>query len=106
MSVGPLPPTGPLAGSPLAQGAASESSAAKDGTDAERTARNESRSAEAGGIGRTEEEAESQDRDADGRQLWQRRRADGNAANESAESSQRPSRDPTGDCGRELDLSG
>ena len=105
MSVGPLPPTGPLAGSPLAQGAASDAAAAKDGTDAERTARNEARAAEADGIGRTEEDAESQDRDADGRQVWQRRRASRDAAEEPAEPPA-GSRDPSGTCGRQLDLSG
>jgi hypothetical protein len=62
---------------------------------------------QASGIGETKEESESSDRDADGRRLWEfgeRQPTEEETAAEALKSSLE--KDPTGDRGGQLDLSG
>jgi hypothetical protein len=61
----------------------------------------------AGGIGPTEQEQEAQDRDADGRQLWEQRQGNRPEDPASAEAPQViAAKDPSGDRGSLLDLHG
>ena len=62
----------------------------------------------AAGIGQTEEDAGTTDRDADGRRLWENTRRKKAAAGTAAAESTTPpiSKDPTGACGIQLDLMG
>ncbi len=107
MSVGPLPPAGNFAGSPLAQGAGSESASRKEGSDQTRGNQLDARAAEAAGIGKTEEDSEAEDRDADGRLAWERRRESGQGEEQSSddETPEVRSADPEGVRGNRLDLS-
>ncbi|HHK41575.1 MAG TPA: hypothetical protein ENJ50_04070 [Planctomycetaceae bacterium] len=107
MSIGPTPPAGNIAGSPLSQRRASETDQSKEASDQQRTVRNDQRSAQADGIGETEGDAEAEDRDADGRMPW-KRSGQVDAAEESNETpDDRPrARDPDGQRGSQLDLSG
>ncbi len=112
MSIGPTPPAGNISGAPLAQQRAGESDQSKAAADQQRAVQNDRRSAEAEGIGQTSEDAETEDRDADGRVPGRRtaRRGEGTASGASpdADASGDPpaSRDPDGTCGNQLDLSG
>ena len=72
-----------------------------------RAAQSQEKAESAAGVGETEQDQEASDRDADGRRLWEdpaaaSRKADGEQA--SAEETQ--SKDPTGNRGLNLDLSG
>jgi hypothetical protein len=116
MSVGSLGISGGLAGSPLSQkSGASVDRAKQDTAHGQRQAESTQRAADAAGIGRTHEEHEASDRDADGRMLWERQEkqgeeskaADGNDA-ATGDGSQQPPvvRDPKGESGGQLDLVG
>jgi hypothetical protein len=59
----------------------------------------------AGGIGQTEEDEEADERDADGRRLWERTRR-GQASPDDAASGEPVSKDATGQAGNALDLVG
>ena len=109
MNIGPLGIIGSIAGSPLAQSKGSEvDRAAHDTSNQARQISAENKAEQAAGIGRTEEDQESSERDADGRRLWEEQAEetspDETPSHEDAES--RRSKDPTGDRGRQLDLSG
>jgi hypothetical protein len=109
MSVGFTGLAGSVAGSQLPQ---------VKGTDVERSqnemlsqarqVRAAEQSESAAGVGQTEEDQETSDRDADGRRLWEA--PPGNRpdpAPEAAEAGFGPrSKDPTGERGQNLDLSG
>lgn len=109
MSVGPLGIAGSAAGSHLAQ---------TKGTDTEKVqqeAANQARELEsaenaeqADGVGETEEDQESSDRDADGRRPWQRQKGgEAELQDEETASDEIPSsKDPDGQCGLHVDLSG
>ncbi len=88
------------------------------GSDTERTQKEaavQSRSADAeqhaeqsSGIGQTEQDQEISERDADGRRLWENPAAAKKAATPMVETEveERQSKDPTGQSGTKLDLTG
>ncbi len=112
MSVGPLggiPAS--AAGSPLAQtqGAEADRTSEQDRAQ-QRRVRADQRAEDAAGVGQTDgEDHETAERDADGRRLWEEP-PEPQAAEEPAASSERTdrrqSKDPTGQCGNLLDLTG
>lgn len=71
-----------------------------------RTAASGQRAENAAGVGETEQDEATSERDADGRRLWERQ--DGRPPQEESPPPQEPvaSRDPTGQSGTQLDLSG
>ena len=106
-SMGPLGGIlGSAAGSPLSQtkGAATER-ANQDSSAAERIADADKKSEKASGIGQTEQDGETSDRDADGRRLWERTTKK-KKQEESEESTEPTKRRPKGDTGGQLDLLG
>jgi len=109
MSIGPLGGiVGSAAGSPLAQTQGSEPERAQqDAAAAQRRTDSDKKAEAAAGIGEANgEDHETEDRDADGRRLWEP------PAEENAETPERPtgpsrqSKDATGESGNLLDLSG
>ncbi len=110
MSVGPLSFAGSAAATPLAQSKGSDVDRAEQETSAqERQFQHELKAEQAAGIGQTDgEEHETEDRDADGRRLWELPPKKAKAASDvaMAEDSTQHSRDVTGDCGNQLDLTG
>ncbi len=107
MSVGPMGMAGSAAGSVYAQG---------HGSDVERTQQDEAnhtrqsqsseKAEQASGVGQTEEDEGANDRDADGRRLWEAPPEGPSAAEEQPPGDQPRSKDPTGQAGGNLDLSG
>ena len=97
---------GSAAGAPLSQtsGAAAER-AQRDVAAAQRQFEAAAQAELAGGIGQTEEDEQADERDADGRRLWERtpHRGDSDAGEETAA---RQSKDTTGEAGNVLDLLG
>ncbi|MBM3998130.1 MAG: hypothetical protein FJ297_01080 [Planctomycetes bacterium] len=110
MSVGPTNLASGVAATQLAQPRASEDRGATEAADAARRLESNRSAERAEGIGQTREESETHDRDADGRRLWEKAAAKRSGSDESAaaETADRPaaSRDPTGQRGQQLDLSG
>jgi hypothetical protein len=84
--------------------------AQRESADAVRQADAESRAESAAGIGQTEEESQAGDRDADGRRLWERPAENkGGPSPDASEETQPESpiaKDPTGECGQSLDITG
>lgn len=106
MSMGPIGGIlGSAAGSPLAQtkGAATER-AKQDSAATERIADADKKTEKAAGIGQTEGDSQTSDRDADGRRLWEQQQAKASQEEENAEES--PTKKPKGDTGEHLDLLG
>jgi hypothetical protein len=109
MSVGSLGVIGSVAGTPLAQAKGADIDKNKaDLGNQQRQVETSLKAEAAAGIGKTEGDAETSDRDADGRRLWE---LDGTArkaaAEETSEESTPPqAKDPTGERGGTLDLSG
>jgi len=94
------------AGSPLSQTAGAETERTqKDSAARERIIDSQAKSERAGGIGETQEDQQSAERDADGRRLWE---APPKKDIEDAEAAddQRRAKDPTGVSGNTLDLTG
>jgi hypothetical protein len=113
MNVGPLAGTiGSAAGAPLSQTAGSEPErTSRDGTTQQRQVDAEQKAEMAAGIGQTREDQESSERDADGRRPWEsptKKNADVHEENDVASSATpvRQSKDATGQCGNQLDLTG
>lgn len=109
MSIGPLNPiAASIAGAPSGHTAGADSARAlHQAANQQVLAQNNVRAENAAGIGATDgEDNETSDRDADGRRLWEaplaKRPAD--ATEPAAEPPH--SRDPTGESGQTLDLSG
>ncbi len=107
MSVGPLSGAGGVAGAPLAQTKGSElERVGQDSAAQARRLLSQNKAADAAGIGATSgEDSRAEDRDADGRRLWEfSERAEG----ESSAAPPLPTgpRDPLGECGTQLDLTG
>jgi hypothetical protein len=98
------------AGASLSQTAGSETERAqKDASTQRRAADADQKAVESAGIGQTQEDQESSERDADGRRLWEHPPEAGKkpAANGvDAEAQSRQSKDPTGQSGTQLDLTG
>ncbi|MEQ8787559.1 MAG: hypothetical protein RIC55_14745 [Pirellulaceae bacterium] len=111
MSMGPLGIIGSAAGTPLAQIKGSDVDRAAQDTAAQaRQTKADLKAEQAAGIGQTEEDQQTSDRDADGRRVWElgeEPSPEQEAAAEQADDEQTPrSKDPSGDRGRQLDLSG
>lgn len=100
---------GSLAGSPLAQtrGGAVEQQQAADVAQ-QRLQEAAQKADAAAGIGTTQEDAQTSERDADGRRLWEAETKKRTAASDDTARPQSPPRakDPTGQSGGKLDLSG
>ncbi|MAT68826.1 MAG: hypothetical protein CMJ58_04820 [Planctomycetaceae bacterium] len=101
---------GSAAGAPLSQTKGSDSErAARDATDQSRAADGQDRSEKAAGIGQMQEDAETHDRDADGRRMWEESPQNGEQpAEEQPEAAAERHRvkDPKGESGNSLDLMG
>lgn len=113
MSFGPIGGViGSAAGSPLSQtkGAAAER-AKQDAATQERTTEADLKSERASGVGQTEGDQRSSDRDADGRRLWERPpEGEEQAASEESSAEEGPAEEgkspPSDDTGGRLDLIG
>jgi hypothetical protein len=96
------------AGAPRAQTAGAETERSqKDGATRERLVDSQDKSERASGIGTTDEDQQADDRDADGRRMWERAAKDDAAKpDEHADEPERRVKDPTGQTGNALDLTG
>jgi hypothetical protein len=107
MSVGPLGGLiGSAAGAPLSQTSGSETDrASRDSAAHERLSSALEKAERAAGIGTTEQDQETSERDADGRRIWE---DPPNSKKSNADCSHeiRQSRDTTGQSGTQLDLTG
>jgi len=100
---------GSAAGTSLSQTAGSETERAqKDSSSQTRQAESDQRSERASGIGQTEQDQESSERDADGRRLWEAPVKPGKEkpTTEEDAAQSRQSKDPSGQSGTKLDLTG
>ncbi len=94
------------AGVPLSQTKGSETEKSqKDSSASERRVESEKKATESAGIGQTEEDQGASERDADGRRLWE---PDQQKENEAEQDSLPPrqAKDPEGNSGNSLDLTG
>jgi hypothetical protein len=108
MSVIPTGLAGAFAGAPLAQTKGSELERTQQDTQArQRVAQSQAKATDAAGVAATDYEGtKTEDRDADGRRFWERP-VPPQPAGESAEPVAPPqSKDPHGDSGGHLDLTG
>ncbi len=107
-SLGPILPG--AAGSPLAQTRGTESQRAQQLADTQqRTGEQLQKAEDAAGIAQTDgEEHETEERDGDGRRLWEHspHSAQEHTAADSHDSSPPAAKDPTGMSGNQLDLTG
>jgi hypothetical protein len=97
------------AGAPLSQLAGAETErASKDSSVQQRHAKSEAKSESAAGIGETEQDQGTSERDADGRRLWEAPPEGAHAAAEEPIEpiEHRQVKDPTGIAGNTLDLTG
>lgn len=108
MSVGSLGGLiGSAAGAPLSQTGGSETErASRDAAAHQRATDGAARSEKAAGIGTTEQDQETSERDADGRRMWEAPPNKGKEQDATSSASERQSRDPTGQSGTHLDLTG
>lgn len=111
MSVGPMGGIiGSAAGAPMSQTAGNETEKAqKESKAVERQVDTDSKADKAAGIGETEQDQQASERDADGRRLWEPTSESGKEeANEETneQPSTKPVKDPTGNRGNSLDLTG
>lgn len=110
MSVGPLGGVlGSVAGAPLAQASGSESERVKrEGAAQDQRTDVDRRAERTGGVGHTDEDQATGDRDADGRRMWEDpagRKQEPEAQAAPRDGAPRP-KDPTGAAGARLDLTG
>ncbi|MEQ8209677.1 MAG: hypothetical protein RH917_07575 [Lacipirellulaceae bacterium] len=95
------------AGAPLSQKAGATERTKQDTSAQQRTEQTDLKAEEASGIGTTEEDQETSERDADGRRLWEAGPDANEEATESIETkSPKLAKDPTGEMGNSLDLTG
>ncbi len=109
MSIGPLASLASVAGSPLAQVKGSDvERTQQDLTAKERRVASAEKAEDAAGIAATDEDSETEDRDADGRRLWEEtaKAAKNPEAAAAIDESTPKSKDPSGQSGSQLDLSG
>ena len=109
MSIGPLGFFGSIAASPAAQRGADTERAGDDAVRQQGEIKNDSRAEKAGGIGETDgDEHATDERDADGRRLWEARVAAGKQDNNAGDhpTGMRQSKDLSGTSGAQLDLTG
>lgn len=96
---------GSAAGAPLSQTKGSEiEKNQKDSNTVQRQEKNDKKASDAAGVGQTEQDQESSDRDADGRRFWERSSHTGGEREQ--EEQPRQVKDPKGNCGTSLDLTG
>jgi hypothetical protein len=108
MSVGPLSFASLGAGTPLAQAKGSDSDRIEqESSAAQGKFHNDLKAEEAAGIGQTDgEDHETEDRDADGRRLWELPPKKAETTAEGIAGETEHVRDPHGALGNELDLIG
>lgn len=110
MSIGPMSAVpASAAGVPLSQTKGAETERAQQqSTASERKANAELKAESASGIGQTEGDEQTSERDADGRRLWEETPAPENTTGqeESTESEPQRSKDASGQAGHQLDLMG
>lgn len=106
MSIGPLNLPAAVAGAPLAQTSGGEIDRATQQVASQaRQAAADAKADSAAGIGQTDSDSETSDRDADGRRLWEG--PPGRHSGDNPPHDDKPrSRDPEGVSGNQLDLSG
>jgi hypothetical protein len=100
---------GSAAGAPLSQTSGNETERAqKEASAQSRQVDADQKAERAAGIGQTDQDQESSERDADGRRLWEEPAKRGQVDDEAepTEDSPRQSKDATGQCGNQLDLTG
>jgi type II secretory pathway pseudopilin PulG len=106
MSIASLGIVGGLAGTALPQRAAESERVQRETVDQSRAAAASEQAESAAGIGQTEEDSQTSDRDADGRRLWEQT-AQSKASDAAGKESPNPlAKDPSGTCGGQLDLVG
>jgi hypothetical protein len=97
---------GSASGTPLSQSSsAAGGGIQKEAAALERRSAADEKAELAGGIGQTEEDEEADERDADGRRLWERSRR-GQASPDARTPGEPLSKDTTGQAGNALDLVG
>jgi hypothetical protein len=113
MSMGPLGGiVGSAAGTSLSQTAGAETERSQRDTATQHRQLDASERSElASGVGQTEQDQESSERDADGRRLWEAPGKHKNGskeepASDEASASSKQSKDPSGQSGTKLDLTG
>jgi hypothetical protein len=108
MSIGSLGILGGAAGTPLAQTKGSDvDRAEQDANDQKRQVTNELKAEAAAGIAETDgQEHQTNERDADGRRPWEILAKKAKPAEPAAELPPVQSKDPSGESGGQLDLSG
>jgi len=98
---------GSAAGAPLSQTSGSDTERTqKDASASQRQVEGEKKAESAAGIGQTEEDQGTSDRDADGRRLWENQSSEENKSEDSNSEPPRQAKDPTGNSGNALDLTG
>jgi hypothetical protein len=109
MSIGPLGGiVGSAAGAPLAKTSGTEAERSqKENSASQRLGDSQEKSERAAGIGTTEQDQGVSDRDADGRRLWEASQQKQQQDSEQQENQpEHVSKDPSGDSGSKLDLTG
>jgi hypothetical protein len=110
MSAGPIGTIGSLATGQLQQGRQADAGRAnQDAGDQSRAVEGSKRAENAAGIGEMEQEGAASDRDADGHRPWEKRQRPHDPAKPSelpGEPEAPRGRDPTGEAGTQLDLTG
>ena len=96
---------GSAAGAPLSQTKGSEiEKSQKDSSANQRQVESDKKAADSAGIGQTEQDEGTSERDADGRRFWERNDASNSSTEE--ETATRQAKDPEGQSGNSLDLTG
>ncbi|MDA7949960.1 MAG: hypothetical protein MPJ24_00595 [Pirellulaceae bacterium] len=110
MNIGPLGFAGSIASTRQVQGkGSSDVQASQDAADAQaRKTSTDIKAEKAAGIGETQEDANAQDRDADGRRIWEidEQEAETGSEEETLDQNGSKENDATGKLGKRLDLSG
>lgn len=106
MSIGSLGIVGSLVGTTLAQKSAEVDKTQRDAADAARQTDSAARAESAEGIGQTQEDSRAEERDADGRRLWERNQSENKETEAASTSAQVPAKDPEGISGGMIDLTG
>jgi hypothetical protein len=107
MTVGPLSIVSSIAGVPRVQAKGSDVERERlDAGTAARQSESARKADDAAGVGTTSEESATDERDADGRRLWERRAAKEKPVDGAPSESEPRAKDPSGAAGSQLDLSG
>ncbi len=108
MNVGPMSGVASsAAGAPLSQSSGSETERSqKDASARQRQVDSDQKGEKAAGIGQTEEDQGASDRDADGRSFWKTAEEKKQELEASQAKEPRQAKDPTGNSGNALDLTG